>query len=127
MPRKESDRQITLGLFSECTNLPVSQRASLLISYLPSSLPHTTKLGGRARGHSCLVRNAGKTFNAVTQIQGWAAGFNTGNREELSSTQAGVAWVLLSFSLFPVSNPSAPLLILNGNEINPKIVYRVGP
>ena len=42
-------------------------------------------------------------------VQGGAAGFDTGNREKLSSTQAGVAWVLLSFSLFPVSNPAAPL------------------
>ena len=42
-------------------------------------------------------------------LQGGAAGFNTGNREKLSSTQAGVAWVLLSFSLFLVSNPATPL------------------
>ena len=42
-------------------------------------------------------------------VQGGAAGFNTGNRENLSSTQAGVAWVMLSFSLFQASNPVAPL------------------
>ena len=47
-------------------------------------------------------------------LQGWevggAAGFDTGNREKLSSTQATPAWVLLSFSLFLVSNPAAPTL-----------------
>ena len=41
-------------------------------------------------------------------LQGGAAGFDTGNREKLSSTQAGVARVLLSFSLFPVFLPAAP-------------------
>ena len=51
-------------------------------------------------------------------LQGGAAGFNTGNREKLSSTQGGVAWVLawmlLSFSLFLVSNPAAPLCSKKG-------------
>ena len=41
-----------------------------------------------------------------------AAGFGTGKGEKLSNSQAahlaGVAWVLLSFSPFPVSNPAAP-------------------
>ena len=58
-------------------------------------------------------------------LQGGASGFNTGNEEKLSSTQGisiyyttrstkttpawQAAWLLLSFSLFPVSNPAAPL------------------
>ena len=41
---------------------------------------------------------------------GGASGFNTGNGEKLSNSQAGclagVAWVLLSFSPFPVLDPT---------------------
>ena len=40
-------------------------------------------------------------------LQGGAAGFNTGNIGKLSSTRATPAWVLLSSSLFWVSNPTA--------------------
>ena len=45
----------------------------------------------------------------IQTIQSGAAGFDTGNGEKLSSTQPTPAWLLLSFSLFPVSNPAAPL------------------
>ena len=45
-------------------------------------------------------------------VQSGAAGFDTGKGEKLSNSQAdylaGVAWVLLSFSPFPVLNPAAP-------------------
>ena len=40
-------------------------------------------------------------YEGKTTLQGGAAGFDTGNTEKLSSTQATLAWVLLSFS--PIS------------------------
>ena len=56
----------------------------------------------------CLISQEAVPENEV-DIQSGAAGFDTGKGEKLRNTQAGVAWVLLSFSLFPVSNPAAPL------------------
>ena len=45
-------------------------------------------------------------------IQSGAAGFDTGKGEKLGNSQvaclAWVAWVVLSFSPFPVANPEAP-------------------
>ena len=41
-------------------------------------------------------------------IQSGAAGFDTGKGEKLSNSLARVAWVLLSFSPFPMLNPTAP-------------------
>ena len=55
-----------------------------------------------------------KIHNTVppSSVQSGAAGFVTGNGEKLSINKAvclaGVAWVLLSFSPFPASNPVAP-------------------
>ena len=41
-------------------------------------------------------------------MQSGAAGFDTGKGEKRCNCLAGVAWVLLSSSPFPVSNPTAP-------------------
>ena len=57
-----------------------------------------------------------KTTHIIRQppffLQGGAAGFDTGKGEKLSSSQAQqamqAAWLLLSFSPFPVLNPAAP-------------------
>ena len=49
----------------------------------------------------------------IGHLQSGAAGFDTGKGEKLSNSQAGclvgVAWMLFSFSPFPVLNPAIQL------------------
>ena len=60
-------------------------------------------------------------------LQSGSVGFDTGNREKLSSTQTTLALVLLSFSLFPVSNATAPPCMLNRYHVHPiNSYYMVG-
>ena len=78
-----------------------------------SGLPRC--VAAMALGVSVTKKASGHLYNPFQLMQNvpsGAAGFDTGKRETLSNSQAdclaGVAWVLLSFSLFPVSNPAAP-------------------